>query len=103
PILCYKARPLNGIWATAPYLHNGSVRTLRQLLLPTDQRQTTFKVGSRDFDPDAIGFVDEGATVLDTSLPGNANTGHDGPTYGNAMFAENPDRLEAILEYLKTL
>ncbi|MGI9416963.1 MAG: di-heme-cytochrome C peroxidase, partial [Geminicoccaceae bacterium] len=42
PILCYKARPLNGIWATAPYLHNGSVRTLRQLLLPTDQRQTTF-------------------------------------------------------------
>ena len=103
PMLCYKARPLNGIWATAPYLHNGSVRTLRQLLLPVDQREKTFKVGSRDFDPEAIGFVDEGATVLDISLPGNANSGHDGPIYGNAMFAENPDRLEAILEYLKTL
>lgn len=100
---CYKARPLNGIWATAPYLHNGSVRTLRQLLLPADQREKAFKVGSRAFDPDAVGFVDEGATTLDTSLPGNANTGHDGPIYGNDVFAEEPERLDAILEYLKTL
>ena len=103
PIYCYKARPLNGIWATAPYLHNGSVRTLRQLLLPEDQRETVFKVGSRSFDADAIGFVNEGASTLDTSLPGNANTGHDGPIYGNDDFAEDPDRLNAILEYLKTL
>ncbi|MEM8951989.1 MAG: di-heme-cytochrome C peroxidase [Pseudomonadota bacterium] len=103
PVLCYKARPLNGIWATAPYLHNGSVRTLRQLLLPAEQREKTFRVGSRSFDPEAIGFVDEGASVLDTSLPGNSNSGHDGPTYGNAVFAKDPERLEAILEYLKTL
>lgn len=103
PLLCYKARPMNGIWATAPYLHNGSVRTLRQLLLPSDQRQPVFKVGSRSFDADAIGFVNEGATVLDTSLPGNANSGHDGPIYGNDVFVDDPKRLEAILEYLKTL
>lgn len=100
---CYKARPLNGIWATAPYLHNGSVRTLRQLLLPSDQRDKVFKVGSRAFDADGIGFVNEGATVLDTSLPGNANGGHDGPQYGNDVFADDPKRMDAILEYLKTL
>ncbi len=102
-IYCYKARPLNGIWATAPYLHNGSVRTLRQLLLPEDQRETVFKVGSRSFDADAIGFMNEGASTLDTSLLGNANSGHDGPIYGNDVFAKDPDRLDAILEYLKTL
>ncbi len=103
PMLFYKARPLNGIWATAPYLHNGSVRTLRQLLLPVDQRETVFKVGSRTFDAEAIGFVNEGASTLDTSLPGNANHGHDGPIYGNDVFARDPERLDAILEYLKTL
>ena len=100
---CYKARPLNGIWATAPYLHNGSVRTLRQLLLPADQREKVFKMGSRAFDPEDIGFASEGASTLDTSLPGNANTGHDGPIYGNDIFAREPERLDAILEYLKTL
>ncbi|MEZ5933837.1 MAG: di-heme-cytochrome C peroxidase [Alphaproteobacteria bacterium] len=103
PIVCYKARPLNGIWATAPYLHNGSVRTLRQLLLPSDQRETLFRTGSRAFDPVDVGFVSEGATTLDTSLPGNTNGGHDGPIYGNDVFADDPERLEAILEYLKTL
>ena len=66
PLPCYKARPLNGIWATAPYLHNGSVRTMRQLLLPADQREKSFSVGTREFDPDDIGFKDEGAFTLDT-------------------------------------
>lgn len=116
--LCYKARPLNGIWATAPYLHNGSVRTMRQLLLPaacpTDAagtpvylegrcRQITFNVGSREFDPVDMGFNDSGASTLDTSLPGNSNAGHDGPSYGNPELAANPDMLNALLEYLKTL
>ncbi|MEM7044575.1 MAG: cytochrome C oxidase subunit III, partial [Pseudomonadota bacterium] len=103
PLPCYKARPLNGIWATAPYLHNGSVRTLEQLLLPADRREAMFKVGSRAFDPDAIGFMNEGASTLDTSLPGNANVGHDGPIYGNDFFAEHPERRRALLEYLKSL
>ncbi|HEX8155125.1 MAG TPA: di-heme-cytochrome C peroxidase, partial [Thermoanaerobaculia bacterium] len=52
----YKARPLDGIWATAPYLHNGSVPTLRDLLLPPAQRPKTFYVGSREFDPVNVGF-----------------------------------------------
>jgi cytochrome c5 len=102
-LACYKARPLNGIWATAPYLHNGSVRTMRELLLPVEQRDKTFRVGSREFDPDAIGFANDGAFVLDTSRPGNSNAGHDGPDYGNDELASDPDRLDALLEYLKTL
>ena len=53
----YRARPLDGIWATAPYLHNGSVPNLYQLLLPAVQRVTTFKVGSDQFDPVYVGFV----------------------------------------------
>lgn len=72
-ILAYKARPLNGIWATAPYLHNGSVPTLYDLLLPSPLRLTlsedeqmrvpgngdrpsSFHVGSRNFDPVKVGF-----------------------------------------------
>jgi processive rubber oxygenase RoxA-like protein len=100
---CYKARPLNGIWATAPYLHNGSVRTMRELLFSADEREETFKVGSREFDPDDIGFVNEGAFEFDTTLPGNSNAGHDGPVYGTDELARNPDKLEALLEYLKGL
>ena len=100
---CYKARPLNGIWATAPYLHNGSVRTMRQLLLPAAQREPSFQVGTREFDPVDMGFRNEGAFTLDTSLPGNSNAGHDGPIYGNEELANDKDRMDALLEYLKTL
>ncbi|MEP1209573.1 MAG: di-heme-cytochrome C peroxidase [Rhizobiaceae bacterium] len=100
---CYKARPLNGIWATAPYLHNGSVRTMRQLLLPASERQDSFMVGTREFDASAMGFRDDGDFTLDTSLPGNSKTGHDGPIYGNMRLKENPEELNALLEYLKTL
>ncbi|MCZ6893793.1 MAG: di-heme-cytochrome C peroxidase, partial [Gammaproteobacteria bacterium] len=83
---CYKARSLNGIWATAPYLHTGSVRTMRQLLLPASERQTTFRVGSREYDPVDMGFKDEGGFELDTNLDGNKNTGHEGLDYGNEKF-----------------
>ena len=101
--MAYKARPLNGIWATAPFLHNGSVRTMRELLLPADQREKSFRVGTRAFDPVDMGFKNEGASTLDTSLPGNSNAGHDGPKYGNAELAEDKERMDALLEYLKTL
>ena len=101
--LVYKARPLNGIWATAPYLHNGSVRTMRQLLLPEDRRQPMFHVGSREYDPKEMGFVDAGGFLLDTGKPGNLATGHDGPDYHNAELAADPAALKALLEYLKTL
>ena len=100
PGRAYKARPLNGIWATAPYLHNGSVRTMRQLLLPAEDRQTEFRVGSREYDPEAMGFVDEGGFLFDTTLPGNSNAGHE---YGAFELKAKPETLEALLEYLKTL
>jgi mono/diheme cytochrome c family protein len=109
--LIYKARPLNGIWAVAPYLHNGSVPTLEALLSPDDSaRPKTFYLGSKVFDPVKVGFDGRqmpGATHFDTSLPGNANTGHwfrNGPTgkgvIGPALSAE--ERAQ-IIEYLKSL
>lgn len=120
-ILSYKARPLNGIWATAPYLHNGSVPTLYDLLLPSDMQVSThhpvpasdkyrpnvFGVGSREYDaekggfvsdPDANPFVFRTRTEAGEPIPGNYNSGHD---YGNADFTEK-DRKD-LVEYLKTL
>jgi hypothetical protein len=69
----YRARPLDGIWATAPYLHNGSVPNLYQLLLPAEQRITTFKVGSDQFDPVKVGFVTDQGFEFNTALLGNPN------------------------------
>lgn len=93
-LLVYKARPLNGIWATAPYLHNGSVPNLYELFLPSCAqeersghagpcRSTRFTVGSREFDPVKVGFVSKdvqtpgGLFVFDVDLPGNSNAGHE--------------------------
>jgi cytochrome c2 len=85
-MLVYKTRPLNGIWATAPYLHNGSVPNLYQLLKPSAERIAAFDVGSREFDPVHVGFVaTPGAgsfqfrTTDDTGkpIPGNSNAGHE--------------------------
>ena len=101
--LVYKGRPLNGIWATAPYLHNGSVRTMRQLLLPASERQTTFRVGSREYDPHDMGFEDAGGYPFDTTVAGNSNAGHEGIRYGSETFKNDSDLLDALLEYLKTL
>lgn len=76
----YKGRSLNGIWATAPYLHNGSVPTLYDLLLPAADRPKSFMVGAREFDPDKVGFKSAGynGTEFKTALQrGNHNTGHE--------------------------
>jgi len=100
----YKARPLTGIWATAPYLHNGSVPTLYELLLSADQRARLFYVGSREFDPVNVGFVstktltDTTAFKFDTELIGNSNRGHE---YGVNEMDQQEKR--ELLEYLKTL
>ena len=78
--LGYKARPLNGIWATAPYLHNSSVRNLYQLLSSVAERDVRFHLGSKQFDPINVGYVNEkltGGFEMDTTLPGNHNTGHE--------------------------
>jgi hypothetical protein len=100
-LLAYKARPLNGIWATAPYLHNGSVPNLWELLKPPADRVKSFYVGSLEFDPVNVGFVttqyDDRGTLLDTLLPGNSNAGH---TWGTELT--DPQKWD-LIEYLKSL
>jgi Cytochrome c len=93
----YWAPSLAGVWARSPYLHNGSVRTMLELLTPPADRAKTFHRGTRTYDPVEMGFIDEGSYVLDTATPGNANTGH---TYGTDL--SDKERSE-LIEYLKTL
>ncbi len=95
----YKAAPLPGIWATAPYLHNGSVANLYQLLLPADQRLQSFKVGSREFDPLNVGFDQAGGTFdFDTTVVGNSNKGHE---YATTKLTD--EQRWQLVEFLKTL
>ena len=78
--LAYKSRPLNGIWATAPFLHNGSVPNLYEMLLPAEQRSKKFYLGSREFDPQYVGYQKgkvTGGFLLDTTITGNSNSGHE--------------------------
>ncbi|MFT4633171.1 MAG: hypothetical protein ACJARY_002759 [Candidatus Azotimanducaceae bacterium] len=114
----YKARPLNGIWSTAPFLHNGSVPTLRHLLGPVAERPSVFLLGDPTFDPVDVGlkvvavgatqgsYTDEGYFILKTALPGNSHLGHEfsdvkGPgVIGRALSADDRD---AIIEFLKTI
>ena len=103
PLLAYKARPLEGIWATAPYLHNGSVPTLYDLLQAPANRPATFRMGARAFDPKKVGYdtspaAEGNSFVFNTALPGNSNKGH---VYGVGAMTE-AQRLE-LLEYLKSL
>jgi hypothetical protein len=100
----YEARVLRGIWATAPYLHNGSVPNLYELLLSPDKRSQSFMVGSRKYDPDRVGYVTTESPYKDGTLvvgagaqPGNSNAGHD---YSGDL---NDDQRKALLEYLKQL
>ena len=109
-LLSYRARSLNGIWATAPYLHNGSVPTLYDLLLPVEEctgdegdgeiRPKSFLVGARAFDPEKVGFRSEGYAGFrfDTTIPGNSNAGH---LYG-ACGMTDQDRRD-LIEYMKSL
>jgi processive rubber oxygenase RoxA-like protein len=93
----YFAATLSGVWARSPYLHNGSVRTMQELLTPPSERAKTFHRGSRVFDEREMGYTNDGAYVLDTSDSGNSNSGHD---YGTKLSAgEKHD----LIEYLKTL
>ncbi|KYG11211.1 hypothetical protein BE21_58020 [Sorangium cellulosum] len=118
----YLAGPLDGIWARAPYLHNGSVPTLADLLKPPaprgklapekarEFRPKQFYRGDRRFDERNVGWVStepmEGEralflyrTVDDNGkpIPGNGNEGH---TYGTGL---PPEDREALIDYLKTL
>ncbi len=95
-----KASPLAGIWATGPYLHNGSVPTVYELLSPVEERRKIFWTGGQELDRERLGFVSDdspGRFRFDTSLPGNRNSGHLFPSRGL-----DPDERKAIIEWLKT-
>ncbi|MCY1264291.1 hypothetical protein D9M70_126360 [compost metagenome] len=106
----YKPRPLDGIWATPPFLHNGSVPNLFQLLSPVSERASQFHVGSFEYDPQFVGFQTTafpGSFLLDTRIKGNGNGGHefrDGCRKDGVIGrALSPDERLALIEYLKVL
>lgn len=107
--LAYRARNMDGIWATAPYLHNNSVPNIYQLLLPAAERDKTFYVGNLEYDPKVLGFVtakSPDAFQLRTNITGNSNAGHefrDGPR-GKGIIGPllTEEERWAIIEYLKT-
>jgi hypothetical protein len=106
----YRAHTLTAIWATPPYLHNGSVPNIYELLSPVKDRSPTFYTGNLEYDPVKMGYQSSkipGAFLFDTSLAGNTNTGHefrDAPDGAPGVIGRalsNDERLE-IIEYLKT-
>ena len=112
--LAYKVRPLNGIWATPPYLHNGSVPTIDDLLGDPEKRPPTFYLGSREYDPVKLGYKTDPITngfKFDTSIRGNSNRGHefrkDFSKDKEIKGVIGPELSEgdrkALIEYLKTL
>lgn len=129
-VVSYKGRSLNGIWATAPYLHNGSVPNLYDLLLPasampgdpagTQYRPVKFMLGSREFDPKMVGFKSDGYPGFEflTAKLGNSNAGHEfgtrdvtdkdgkvilGGDGKPAYPALSEDQRWDLVEYLKSL
>jgi hypothetical protein len=107
----YHAKTLRGIWATAPYLHNGSVPTIYDLLLPAATRPKWFMTGTREYDPVKLGYryqTDSSAVIapelqpfiLDTSLPGNWNSGHEWWFY-DELERDDSKRYD-IIEFLKS-
>jgi hypothetical protein len=100
----YIAPPLDGIWARAPYLHNGSVPTMWHLLGPESERPLIFYRGNPVYDEERMGFAwqssmdDRSALELDTRAPGNCSGGH-----SNACQQLTEDRRAELIAYLKTL
>ena len=98
----YVAVPLEGVWLRGPFLHNGSVPSLADLLEPADRRPQQFWRGYDVYDPVKIGFVSSGAeaqrigTLYDVSTPGNGNAGH---VFGTEL---PPESKRVLLEFLKT-
>lgn len=109
----YANQPLDGIWARAPYLHNGSVPTLSDLLEPSSRRPKQFYRGCDIYDSARVGFVGQvdhenghayflyrSRTEDGTPVDGNSNEGHEGEPYGTELsLADKHD----LIEYLKTL
>lgn len=106
----YKARTLDGIWSTPPFLHNGSVPNLYELLSPPEERSITFWLGTYEYDPIKLGYINRQAAksfLFDTRLPGNSNAGHaftnNTNTIGKIGRLLSPDERLEIIEYLKVL
>lgn len=105
----YKAAPREGVWATGPYLHNGSVPNLYEMLIPAAQRTKKFYVG-REFDPVKVGVDTSGNSgkfLVDTTIRGNSNAGHsfeNGPM-GNGVIGPllTEEQRWALVEYLKSI
>ncbi len=111
PAAGYIAPPLDGIWAVAPYLHNGSVPSLKALLDSRARPRFWRHSAGREYDAEAMGWrhevLDAGkeaaadaaerARIYDTTLPGYGNGGH---LYGDELTDR---QRRALLEYLKTL
>ncbi len=112
--LGYQAPPLDGVWATAPYFHNGSVPTLEHVLNSKARPRIftrSFGTAREDYDAERVGWKitvldapprpdapgHERRKVCDTTVPGRSNVGH---TFGDALTAE---QRRAVMEYLKTL
>ena len=102
----YANMPLDGLWLRAPYLHNGSVPTLRALLEPAAMRPQVFYRGNDVYDAANVGFMSDVPAErgrrffrFDTSVPGNGNAGHEGRAYGTEL---PPQDKAALVEYLKT-
>ncbi len=100
----YANAPLDGVWLRAPYLHNGSVPNLRDLLEKPENRPKKFYRGDDVFDQEKVGFVSNVAEEsgkkyfeFDTTLPGNSNSGH---VYGTELSSEAKN---ALVEYMKKL
>lgn len=100
----YESRVLEGVWAAAPYLHNGSVPTLADLLEPADKRPKAFKIGP-NYDIQKVGMAVEQTKFGDQTLhcdpndrnSGDSNAGHE---FGVSLSTKEK---QALLEYLKTL
>jgi hypothetical protein len=109
PDRVYKAAPRDGVWATAPFMHNGSVPNLYEMLIPAKERTKKFYVG-REFDPVKVGVDTSGKSgrfMLDTALVGNSNAGHSfeqGPR-GNGVSGPllTDEQRWALVEYLKSI
>lgn len=107
----YLPPSLYGIWVSAPYLHNGSVPSLRAFFKSDDERPATFWRGIARYDTADVGFYSEApgdlslnptAQPYDTTFPGDSNRGHNSPRILGDLL-EHPDQVDDLIEYLKTL
>lgn len=94
---------LDGVWLRGPYLHNGSVPSLADLLEPAENRPRTFWRGYDVYDQERVGFVSQGPEAQrhgsrhDVAVPGNSNSGH---LWGTTL---SPAEKRALIEFMKTL